>query len=114
MSVIILDLDGCLFQYDHYTAFQFGDPMPGVRAFLEEMQARGHTIRLQTTRADIERDALLHHLDWHNLAYLIDDVQCGGKLCGEVYIDDRAVRFAGDWNDVEVEMGLILREKGKA
>jgi len=114
MSVIILDVDGTLLEYDHYTAYQFGDPMPGVREFLKEMKAQGHTIRLQTTRCDIERDDLLRHLEHYDLARFIDDVQCGGKLCGEVYIDDRAVRFAGDWNGVMLDMVKLLREKGKA
>jgi selenocysteine lyase/cysteine desulfurase len=92
--VICVDLNGVLDAYQGWRGVDHWDaPAPGARAFLEALRLRRFRIVLFTTRH--YRGAW----DWlvqHGLDPLIDDVT-DRKPAADVFVDDRAVAFRGDF-----------------
>ena len=103
---IVIDIDGTLLEYDHYEPFVYGQPKPGAIEFLRAQKAAGHKIILHTARSREEQFALINHLAAVGIAELTDGFQAD-KPIGHVYIDDRAVRFAGDWAHCAAEVDRV-------
>jgi len=114
-SWVVVDLDGTLAEYDHWRGPQhFGEPLPGASEFMHRLSDR-FQIAIWTTRGDIV--AVKAWLDAHNIPYdSINDTAhnpegCGNKPIGVAYLDDRAVRFDGDY-DAAYQAICELDERG--
>jgi hydroxymethylpyrimidine pyrophosphatase-like HAD family hydrolase len=104
-KTICIDLDGTLARYDQWRGVDhFGDPIPGGKEALSELRRLGWTIIIYTTRGD--RDKTRQFLEDHDIPFdyinenpnqPVDGLD--GKLIADVYVDDRAVQFNGDWQD---------------
>lgn len=75
-----------------------GDPIPGARDFVLLLQRKGFTPIIFTTRSD---EYLKDWLKKHNFPELeITNI----KYPAWVYIDDRALKFDGDYNTLISDM----------
>lgn len=102
--VIAVDFDGTLVGYDgEGLAF----PMPGAAEAMDRLRANGayivvHTCRVTTGRANGTIEAELGFiracLDDFGIPY--DEIYMSDKMIADIYIDDRAVPFEGNWPDV--------------
>ena len=92
--VVCVDLNGVLDAYRGWQGEHHWDPpAPGARDFLATLRARGCRIVLFTTR--YYRDAW-RWLETYGLADFIDEVT-DRKPPGDVFLDDHAVPFGGDY-----------------
>ena len=90
-----VDLNGVL---DAYTGWKHADhwdpPRPGARAFLEALRGKGFDIVVFTTR---HPTGVRQWLRTHGLYDLVGAVT-RRKPPAHVFIDDRAIRFNGDFD----------------
>lgn len=111
---ICIDFDGVL--HDYSNGYQgenvFGDMIPGADAATKVLKKNGNTIIIYTTRP--VTDELKAWLKENNIAYdYINENpkqpkgSDGCKLIADIYIDDRAICFRGNWTE------WFLREIGE-
>jgi hypothetical protein len=92
--LVCVDLNGVLDAYEGWKGAEHWDPpAPGAAEFLRALADRGCRIILFTTR--YYRDAW-RWLETHGLAPLVDQVT-DRKPAADVFVDDRAVAFDGDF-----------------
>ena len=94
---VAVDFDGVIHQYSGWKGPDVLDgPIPGAREFLAELVARGYRVVIMTTRPAkfVEPWLRLHHM-----ADMVDQVT-SEKVTAIAYVDDRAVRFWGEWDEV--------------
>lgn len=101
---LCIDFDGVIAQYDTWKGKgKFGDPVPGVKKFLTDLIMESWIIIIHTTRS--EEYAIRDYLEKHEIPFhyfnqnpenfLLD---CSSKKpLADVYLDDRALRFSGDF-----------------
>ena len=110
---IVIDLDGtiCTLRQKHET---YADVLvkPGAAEFIKKLRKEGNYIIIQTARNMATCDAnlgkvmknvgkvTLEWLDKHNIKY--DEIYFG-KPNGDLYIDDRALRFE-NWDSLSEEI----------
>jgi hypothetical protein len=92
--IACVDLNGVL---DTYTGWQgsehWDEPRPGAAEFLRALNERGLRVVVHTTRWADDAEAWLRE---HGLRELVSEVT-DRKPAAFVFIDDRAVRFRGDF-----------------
>jgi len=113
--VIAIDLDGTIL--DNTGTKEFGEPLPGARQALAELKSAGYTIIIHTVRGDEEavaRELQRYQIpfDYINHNPNQPDYANRGKPLAEVYIDDRAVHFNGNWNNVVETVRQLLEHGG--
>jgi hydroxymethylpyrimidine pyrophosphatase-like HAD family hydrolase len=102
---ICIDLDGTIAAYSGWQGpAHFGEPLPGVRAALGKLKEKGWRIIVFTTRGDVA--SIRDYLESHDIPfdYINEnpDQPAGtntGKPVAQVYVDDRAVQFQGNWTE---------------
>ena len=102
-KTIAIDLDGTLAEYHGWTGewTPIGDPLPGAWEFCRALRVAGWRIIIHTCRGDLE--AVRTWLNAWTIAH--DGINCtahnaegsSAKPIADVYLDDRAVRFEGDF-----------------
>jgi phosphoglycolate phosphatase-like HAD superfamily hydrolase len=102
MAIIAVDFDSTLVESEDGYYY----PVDGAREALQRMKDDGHKIIIYTCRTGIaaadgrlqeEIEFIKHCLAQFELEY--DDIFLGEKLIANIYVDDRAVAFEGDWQD---------------
>ncbi len=94
--VVCVDLDGVLNLFDTWRAPEyFHPPRPGAREFLIKLNQAGFRVRIFTVRwfEWVER-----WLAANDLAAYVDSVT-DKKTPAQVYLDDRAVCFRGNFDE---------------
>ena len=102
-KTICIDLDGTLAEYHGWDGewTEIGEPLPGAWEFCRALRQAGWRIIIHTCRGDL--DAVRDWLDANTIAYdgiNATDHNAEGsseKPIADVYLDDRAVRFEGDF-----------------
>ena len=110
-STICLDFDGVLHSYaSGYTGIEVvDDPTPGAQRFIEHLIAKGYKVVIQSARA-----AEHGGTDAINLWLAKNDFPkmevTSTKPKAVLYLDDRGMRFEGDFGEVErfIESGDMV------
>ena len=90
----MVDLDGVICTEERTFDRPLAKPLDGAREALSALRAAGHTIIIYTGRGWPEYRATKQWLDDNGMPY--DQIHMG-KPIADIWIDDRALRFA-DWN----------------
>mgnify|MGYP001168453022 CR=1 FL=1 len=97
MRTVAIDFDGVLHRYDGWEgADHFNDPVPGAREFLAELRARGYRIVVWTARPFA---GIQEWLVQHGMSGLVAEIT-DRKVPAVAYIDDRGIRFWGNWEEM--------------
>jgi phosphoglycolate phosphatase-like HAD superfamily hydrolase len=109
-KTIIVDFDGTIAEYHGWiNGGEIGKPTNGVREALRKLKDNGYKIIIQTTRTNIsfrnEKDAVLEFdrvSKWLKVNKIPYDEICleKGKPIAMFYIDDRGIRFNGNWEEI--------------
>lgn len=103
-KTICIDIDGTLVHYEEWQGEKhFGEIIDGSTKAMHELHERGWFIIIYTTRSC--KDVLSKFLNDKKIEfdainenpYQPENAE-GGKPYADVYVDDRAVCFRGDWN----------------
>lgn len=102
IPTICVDFDGTIADYS--AGFQgegiYGSPLPGAKEALDQLKEEGWEIIIFTCRNEV--DKIARYLDEHGIPYDYINKQNtttgSPKPHADVYIDDRAVAFDGDWH----------------
>jgi len=102
---IIVDLDGTLCTEERQFSRSLASPLPGAVEGVNALYRQGHTIIIYSARTWAEFEMTTHWLKTNGFLY---HQLMLGKPVGDVWIDDRALRFTS-WSDT-LE---ALQQKGK-
>lgn len=101
-KVICIDFDGVIAQIDGENKDVPGDVVPGARDAMKVLKDEGYTIIIHTCRKD--NKMLRKWLEDNDISYDYinenpdqPDGTNKGKPMADLYVDDRAVRFSGNW-----------------
>lgn len=105
-KIIAVDLDGTITEYDGWQGEKhIGEPIDGCVEVLKKLK-KSHVIIIHTCRNNLEY--VKKYLDKHQIPYdyinenpYQPDSAGNDKIFAHHYIDDRAVKFDGDWKEVE-------------
>jgi hypothetical protein len=109
VPTIAIDFDKVLFTHESWQGHDhFGDPMPGAKEAISELQQMGFKIMIWTTRN--QPDIIAGACKKHGIPYDYINENPNqapeinpGKPVADYYIDDRAVRFTS-WSEVMTEI----------
>ncbi|HDY86677.1 MAG TPA: hypothetical protein ENH82_01005 [bacterium] len=105
-KIAIIDFDGTLCKFEFP---KVGPPEPGVKRAIERLKEKGYTIKIHSCRTAeywgdanerrIHIELILKFLADNDIPYdeLIVDMD---KPIADVYIDDRAIRYNGNWENI--------------
>ena len=104
---LVIDLDGVLATGTKETvyseqagwAYENCVPVEGALDFLRQMH-KEYRIVVSTARLLIDKEKTQKWLQENGFMPYIDELQVGIKEPAFAYIDDRAIEFHGDWNEV--------------
>jgi len=105
---IAIDFDGVLHGYSKgWTDGTIYDaPVPGAAEAMKKLKEQGHTLYIFSTRTNPifkkkeesadQKKAMEEWLKEHDMPY--DKVWTFGKPMADIFIDDRAIGFRGQWD----------------
>lgn len=95
-KVVGIDFDGVIADYSQGWLGEctFGDPLPGAVDALRKLHADGWYLSIHTARKAHELGAVAEYLGKHGIPY---DEVTREKPHAHCYVDDRAIRFDGNW-----------------
>lgn len=92
---IIIDLDGTICTEEKTYSRALAKPLPGAVEKLNQLYEQGHTLIIYSARTWMEYEMTADWLAKHGFRY---HQLVLGKPVGDVWLDDRAIRFQG-WED---------------
>lgn len=108
MSVIAVDFDGCIHDpFNRLPKYKMGQPIPGAAQAISRLQTMGHEIIVFPTWADNQqrRKAIVDWLNYFGVPF--DDIT-SVKPEADLYIDNNAYRFTGDWEKALMDIEGLL------
>jgi len=105
-KIICIDLDGTLAHYGEWKGESyFGDAIKGAKEALQKLKEKNWLIIIFTTRTDKEKIKNFLNDNELEFDYINENPHqpenaIGGKPYADVYVDDRAIQFNGDWDKV--------------
>jgi hypothetical protein len=104
---VAVDLDGTILAYGPPEYPELGEPLPGSVEGLAAMRQLGYRIVIYTCRLSglpvldgLEAARIAKHLAERGVPFDEIALPGAGKPKAEWYVDDRAVRFEGNWDEV--------------
>jgi hydroxymethylpyrimidine pyrophosphatase-like HAD family hydrolase len=114
--MIAIDFDGTIARYDGVTSpDDLGEPIPGAIEFLRALHKAGYTLAIFSARATdpIGKRAIEQWVAKHDLDGIIEFVTYEKLVDFELLIDDRAIRFEGDYRDTLKQVLRAGRRKSE-
>ena len=103
-KTLAVDFDGVINGYSHWKGKGiFEEPVPGAREYLRRLADEGWVIIVYTTRVEetaVKEYLIEHRIPFNYINFNPENIEqeCGSKKpLATVYLDDRGVRFNGDW-----------------
>lgn len=112
-KVIAIDFDGVLHRYSKgwNGGVIYDDPVKGSKEALQSLKEKGYTIYIYTGRTNSEfrhegeSDQVIAIENWLNIHQIpYDKIWLDGKPAASIYLDDRAIRFNGNWDETLLAM----------
>jgi hypothetical protein len=103
---IIIDLDGVICTEEKTFERYLAKPLEGVRFAMYNLHCAGHKIVIYTARSWAEERITREWLKNNNVVY---DVLLMGKPIGDVWIDDRAIRFES-WDKTQALLNKDIKD----
>lgn len=109
-KIACIDLDGTLAHFEEWKGEKhFGNPIAGASEALKQLRKENWLLIIFTTRTNKEyiKDFLNNNdipFDHINENPNQPENTIGGKPYADVYIDDRAIQFNGDWKKTVLDM----------
>lgn len=98
---VAVDFDGVLHNpVDRDTGRRMGKPFPGALQAMRELHQMGAKIIVHTVRANTDKKHVEEWLLYFGFPFWTVEP----KLLADVYVDDRALRFEGDWDQTRREL----------
>ena len=97
---IIIDIDGTICAEEKEFRRALAVPIKGAKEAVNSLKKNGHTIIFYSARIWAEYEMTI---DWLNKHGFLFDQLILGKPQGDVWIDDRAIRFSS-WTEVIKEI----------
>lgn len=105
---LAIDFDGVIHEYSKgwNGGEMYDPPVEGTKEALQTLKDAGHKIYIFTTRTnkafrkkdDPDQTKLLQeYLDKYQIPY--DKIWTYGKPMADIFIDDRAINFSGNWKE---------------
>ena len=100
-KTICLDFDGVLHWYRKgwHDGTIYDDVTPGAQEAVDSLRAKGYEVVVHSTRCKTPDGALAVN-NWLSTHGIKVDRVAETKPMAMVYVDDRALRFEGDWSIV--------------
>ncbi|MDX5321409.1 MAG: hypothetical protein LPK45_09800 [Bacteroidota bacterium] len=114
---IAIDFDGVLHGYSKgwSDGSIYDPPVPGAAEAMKSLKEAGHTLYIFSTRTNPifkkkeqavdQKAAMEAWLNEHDIPF--DKVWTFGKPMADLFIDDRAIGFRGDWNTTLQEVSTF-------
>ncbi len=97
INTVCIDIDGTICSQEKSENYSKAIPLEGALDTLKKIKKRGYNIVLFTARHFNHWETTKEWLKKYNVVY---DQIVFGKPTSKYYIDDRAIKFDGNWNDV--------------
>ena len=105
---IAVDFDGTLFHEDSEGSLH---PVPGAVEAMEELSRRNYRVVIHSCRTGIasEQGRLANEIQFIDRALRkfhipFDEIYTGPKMVADLYVDDRAIPFTGNWEQTTIEI----------
>ena len=93
---LIIDIDGTICTEEKQFSRSMAKPLKGAQKALSKLKAEGHIIILYSSRNWAEYEMTIDWLNKHKFPF---DQLILGKPQGDIWIDDRALKFSS-WDNV--------------
>jgi len=114
-KIVAIDFDGCIADYSKGWLGEnvFGDVIPGCKEALQRMKDDGYKIIIYTVREHTRWLEQYFKSNGIPYDYINESVpgtysNDGSKVYADVYIDDRAVTFDGNWEKIPKVVGGFM------
>ncbi|MFH0977785.1 MAG: hypothetical protein V1837_00640 [Candidatus Woesearchaeota archaeon] len=98
--VVCIDFDGVIASYSGWKGSKhFGKPVRGIKEFLEDLQKTGLSFVVLTSRAP---KTIKHYFKKYSIP--APDRVTNVKIPASVYIDDRCIRFDGNFSHLRKDL----------
>ena len=104
---IIIDLDGTICTEEKTYSRSLAKPVKGAVEAVNDLFDAGNTIIIYSARSWQEYEVTQHWLENHNIRYT---QLVMGKPIGDVWIDDRALKF-DNWGKIIKDIKLTNKKK---
>jgi uncharacterized HAD superfamily protein len=98
---LIIDLDGTICTEEKTFSRSLAKPLPGAIEGVNQLYDEGHIVIIYSARSWSEYEMTAHWLRTNGVRY---HQLVMGKPVGDVWIDDRAIRFRS-WNETMQMLG---------
>ncbi len=117
--VLVVDFDGTIALWAPSGYPDIGEPIEGAHRFMRLLKSEGWKIVINSCRSGSDHEArMARWLEDHNIPY--DEINhnsdypwAAGKPVGDVYLDDRGVRFEGRWDAAYQKVQELLHLAGQ-
>lgn len=94
---IIIDLDGTICTEEKTFSRSLAKPIDGAIESINSLYEKGNTIIIYSARSWMEYEVTSHWLNKNGVKY---HQLILGKPIGDVWIDDRAIKFNNNWDTI--------------
>lgn len=116
--VLVVDFDGTIAQWAPSGYPDIGKPVTGAQRFLRLLSGEGWKIVINSCRTGERHEATMrrwledNEVPFDEINHNSDHPWARGKPVGDVYLDDRGVRFEGSWETAYQKVQELLHLEG--